>query len=175
MGQLLYFGFPILDLTYLTQLLSQFMQALRRTQWLSQLYSTQCMSLVSKKMKKQKTMSGSFTEIEYRSVASTTYEVSNRASFAGLLHCDNKTTQQHRAANLIFYERMKHLEINCHIVHNLISYGFLRTMHVGSKQLLVDLFITPLEVLTFIFYCPRWILEVFSIFILRMGFILKMG
>ncbi|XP_070026366.1 uncharacterized mitochondrial protein AtMg00810-like [Nicotiana sylvestris] len=82
-------------------------------------------SLISWKSKKQNTVSRSSAEVEFRSMASTVAEVSWLVGLfkeLGIqiqlpipLHCDSKTAIQ-IVANLIFHERTKHIDIDCHFV-----------------------------------------------------------
>ncbi|XP_075085021.1 uncharacterized protein LOC142168260 [Nicotiana tabacum] len=82
-------------------------------------------SLISWKSKKQNTTSRSSAESEYRSLASTTAEltwilglfkeVGIEVQLLVEVHIDSKTTVQ-IAANPVLHERTKHIEIDCHFV-----------------------------------------------------------
>jgi len=82
-------------------------------------------SLISWKSNKQGTVSRSSSEAEYQGLASATCELQwltylmedFKIDFQHLvvLYYDNKSTL-HIAANPIFHERKKHIEIDCHIV-----------------------------------------------------------
>lgn len=109
--------------------------------------------LVSWKTKKQKTVSKSSAEAEYRSMSSTASEI---VWLEGLLqdlkihvplpiylYCDN-TAAQHIAQNPVFHERTKHLKRDCHYVREQVEAGFLKTSHISSHLQLADLLTKPL-------------------------------
>lgn len=109
--------------------------------------------LVSWKTKKQKTVSKSSAESEYRAMSETTGELvwltnllkdlQVRTSHSITLFCDNKAAQ-YIAANPVFHNRTKHLDIDCHYVRNKIQEGFLQTSHISSQDQLADIFTKPL-------------------------------
>nr|GEU50075.1 retrovirus-related Pol polyprotein from transposon TNT 1-94 [Tanacetum cinerariifolium] len=96
-------------------------------------------SLVSWKTKNQATISRSYTEAEYRSMAATTYELMWLTYLLKDLHiqvqvpitlfCDNKAAQQ-IAANPCYHERTKHLDIDSHFTRDKVQEGFLQTAYI---------------------------------------------
>ena len=105
-------------------------------------------SPISCKTKKQHIMSRSFAEAKYRSIATTTCELKWLKSimhYLGITHsspihlyCDSQAAL-HIAKNLVFHERKKHIEVDCHFVRDAVLAGVIQPSYVSIQTQLVDL------------------------------------
>lgn len=104
---------------------------------------------MSWRTKKQHTVARSSAEAEYRSIGSIVCEIhwltflldDLRVAYSKPidLWCDNMAAL-HIAANPVFHERTKHLEIYCHIVRQKYQRGMILPRYVASSSQLADVF-----------------------------------
>ena len=103
---------------------------------------------ISWKTKKQSTVSRLSAEAEYRVMAHATSEAVWLRNLLRSLHvpipsaylyCDNQATL-HIAANPVFHESTKHIEIDCYFVRERIFSGEVITRYVSTMEQLADLF-----------------------------------
>ncbi|GJS06006.1 ribonuclease H-like domain-containing protein [Tanacetum coccineum] len=114
-----------------------------------------CGNLVSWKSMKQATISKSSAEAKYRCLASITCEVLwivNLLEDLGvegmlpvLLYCDSTSTIQ-IAANPVFHEKTKHIEINVHLVREKVALDAISTVKIDSAKNIADVFTKGLSI-----------------------------
>lgn len=112
-------------------------------------------NLVSWKTKKQKTVSKSSAEAEYRSMSSTASELvwveglmedlKVNVPKPVLMYCDNRSAE-YIAHNPAFHERTKHIKRDYHYVREKVEEGFLETVHVPSSMQTADLLTKALPI-----------------------------
>ncbi|KAK2978125.1 hypothetical protein RJ640_028679 [Escallonia rubra] len=103
---------------------------------------------ISWKSSRQKSVSRSSSEAEYKAIANSTveimwvtillYELGLNLPRPPALFCDN-TGATYLCANLVFHSRMKHIALDYHFVGECVTNGTLRVHHVNSKDQLADI------------------------------------
>lgn len=111
-------------------------------------------SLISWKTKKQKTVSKSTAEAEYRSMSYTTSElIWLEGLFQDLkvqiptpinVYCDN-IAAKYIAEHQVFQERTKHLRMDCHFVRDFVNSEFIKIYHIRTFLQLADIMTKPLS------------------------------
>jgi hypothetical protein len=106
-------------------------------------------NLVTWKSKKQTVVARSSAEAEYRAMASTACEIIWLKLLLGdlgiqctlpiPLHCDNQAAM-HIAANPVFHERTRHIEVDCHFVRHQVQSKLIQTVYTKSCEQLADIF-----------------------------------
>ncbi|KAL3502083.1 hypothetical protein ACH5RR_036532 [Cinchona calisaya] len=106
-------------------------------------------ALVSWKCKKQDSVSKSSTEAEYRAMSAACSEITwLRGLLAELgfsqaqptpLHADNTSAIQ-IAANPVYHERTKHIEVDCHSIRKAYDHQVITLPHISTTLQIADLF-----------------------------------
>ena len=112
-------------------------------------------SPVSWRSKKQSVVARSTAEAEYRAMATTTCEVTwliqlfkdlGLSDLAPVtLKCDNQAAL-YIAANPVFHERTKHIEVDCHFIRDKMKTGIIQPTYVSTKAQLADVFTKILSI-----------------------------
>ena len=115
-------------------------------------------SLISWRSKKQGVVSRSLVEAEYRAIASVACEITwvlqllknlkVEHSKPAMLFCDNQVAL-YTAANPVFHERTKHIEMNCHLVRDKTLEGMIKTFHVVTNAQVANFFTKALGYISF--------------------------
>jgi hypothetical protein len=100
----------------------------------------------------------SSAEAEYRAMASTASELTwikqvltdlnVKIEGSMKMFCDNQAAR-HIAANPVFHERTKHIEVDCHFIREKIQAKEIETPFVKSEDQLADVFTKGLSHKTF--------------------------
>ncbi|CAM8883002.1 unnamed protein product [Rhodiola kirilowii] len=111
-------------------------------------------NLISWQSKKQKVVSRSSAESEYRAMSTSTCEIvwihqflteiGLKVSVPAKLWCDNQAAL-HISSNPVFHERTKHIEIDCHFVREKLQLGLITTGYMKTEDQLGDLFTKALN------------------------------
>ena len=122
-------------------------------------------NLISWKSKKHDVVAKSSVEAEYRGMTLATCEliwfkqVLQELRFGNdeqiTLVCDNQAAL-HIAFNLIFHERAKHIEVDCHFIQNKIASGCMTTSFVNLSDQLADIFTKSLRGLRIQYICNKF-------------------
>ncbi|GKV37328.1 hypothetical protein SLEP1_g45367 [Rubroshorea leprosula] len=105
-------------------------------------------SLISWKCKKQKTVSKSTAEAEYRAMSSTCSKLTWLQGFLQTLtfptppsplYADNMSAIR-ITSNPVFHECTKHIEVDCHFIRNMYLAGAITLPYIASEHQITDIF-----------------------------------
>jgi hypothetical protein len=105
-------------------------------------------NLVTWKNKKQSVVARSSAEAEYRAMTSTASELTwikqvlidlnIKVTEPMKMFCDNQSAR-HIVTNPVFYERTKHIEVDCHYIREKVQLKEIKTPFVKRKDQLADI------------------------------------
>ena len=111
-------------------------------------------NLISWKSKKQDVVARSSAEAKYQTMALATCELIWLKHLLQELRfgkdeqmkliCDNQVVL-HISSNLVFHERTKHIEMDCHFIREKIAPGCMTTSFINSNNQLADTFTKSLR------------------------------
>ncbi|KHN34625.1 Retrovirus-related Pol polyprotein from transposon TNT 1-94, partial [Glycine soja] len=112
-------------------------------------------SLISWKSKKKSIVSRSSSKAKYRALAQASYEAKCLLFLLKDLHiehpkpvvlyCDNQAAL-HIVANPVFHERIKHIEMDCHVVRDKVQSGMIHLLPISTHEQLTDILTKSLHV-----------------------------
>ncbi|RVW64653.1 Retrovirus-related Pol polyprotein from transposon RE1 [Vitis vinifera] len=121
-------------------------------------------NLVAWKSKKQSVVSRSSAESEYRAMAQATCEiiwihqllceVGMKCTMPAKLWCDNQAAL-HIAANPVYHERTKHIEVDYHFIREKIEENLVSTGYVKTGEQLGDIFTKALNGTRVDYFCNK--------------------
>ncbi|RVW84739.1 Retrovirus-related Pol polyprotein from transposon RE1 [Vitis vinifera] len=121
-------------------------------------------NLVAWRSKKQSVVSRSSAESEYRAMAQATCEiiwihqllceVGMKCAMPAKLWCDNQVAL-HIAANLVYHERTKHIEVDYHFIREKIEENLVSTGYVKTGEQLGDIFTKALNGTRVEYFCNK--------------------
>lgn len=111
--------------------------------------------------RKQTIVALSTTEVKYRSVTSTVFEVmwiralleelGVQLSHILVIWCDNSNAIS-LSSNLVLHSQSKHIELQLHFVRELVAANKLKRNYVPSSEQIVDILTKPLATSSFSYF-----------------------
>ncbi|KAE9589663.1 putative RNA-directed DNA polymerase [Lupinus albus] len=105
-------------------------------------------------MEKQQVVAKLSTETEYRAMSLAAseaqwllyllHDLEIPHSQPVVMFCDNQSAL-HIAANSVFHERTKHIEVDCHFVREKVESGILHLIYIPTTSQIADLFTKSLS------------------------------
>ena len=121
-------------------------------------------NLISWTARKQRTVSRSSTESEYKALADTVAELTwlqallgelgVKQSSAPILWCDNLGAT-YLSANPVFHARTKHIEVDFHFVREKVTKGKLQVQFISTHDQIADIFTKSLLTPRFLFLISK--------------------